>query len=82
MCKNYSETGFCPYFQKCQFAHGEHELCKKQNTIKQGYRTRKCKSFWETGSCKYGSRCQFSHSEVPKANQKRFLGMVKGLFEC
>lgn len=23
MCKNFSETGFCPYRDKCQFAHGE-----------------------------------------------------------
>lgn len=24
MCKNYSEMGFCPYRNKCQFAHGAH----------------------------------------------------------
>lgn len=22
MCKNYSEMGYCPYWEKCQFAHG------------------------------------------------------------
>ena len=22
MCKNYSEMGYCPYRDKCQFAHG------------------------------------------------------------
>ena len=24
MCKNFSENGFCPYTDKCQFAHGYH----------------------------------------------------------
>ncbi len=24
LCKNYAETGFCPYGQRCQFAHGTH----------------------------------------------------------
>ena len=24
MCKNFSENGFCPYTEKCQFAHGYH----------------------------------------------------------
>jgi len=28
MCKNWMENGSCPYFEKCQFAHGMHELEK------------------------------------------------------
>lgn len=24
LCKNFTEKGFCPYGQKCQFAHGTH----------------------------------------------------------
>ena len=23
MCKNFSEMGYCPYREKCQFAHGD-----------------------------------------------------------
>ena len=26
MCKNFSENGYCHYGDKCQFAHGAHEL--------------------------------------------------------
>lgn len=64
MCKNYSEKGFCSYWNKCQFAHGPQELLKNvQNTKRHTYRTKKCKSFWDTGSCRYGFRCQFLHYE-------------------
>ena len=30
MCKNWREKGNCRYGEKCLFAHGEHELTKKQ----------------------------------------------------
>ena len=64
MCKNYSEKGFCSYWNKCQFAHGLQELQKNlQDTKRPAYRTKKCKSFWDTGSCRYGFRCQFLHYE-------------------
>lgn len=28
LCANYQNTGACPYFQKCQFAHGDAELAR------------------------------------------------------
>ena len=31
LCKNWSKTGSCPYFEKCQFAHGSQELEKWAN---------------------------------------------------
>lgn len=31
MCKNWIKIGSCPYFEKCQFAHGSHELEKWAN---------------------------------------------------
>ena len=31
LCKNWAKTGFCPYFEKCQFAHGAQELEKWAN---------------------------------------------------
>lgn len=64
ICKNYSEKGFCSYWNKCQFAHGTEELLKTIIENKRpAYRTKKCKSFWESGCCRYGFRCQFLHYE-------------------
>eukprot|EP00924_Labyrinthula_sp_SR-Ha-C_P005403 augustus_masked-scaffold_1-processed-gene-30.1-mRNA-1 protein AED:1.00 eAED:1.00 QI:0/-1/0/0/-1/1/1/0/268 len=28
LCKNWVNKGVCPYYEKCQFAHGEHEVQK------------------------------------------------------
>lgn len=63
LCKTYSEIGHCPYYYKCQYAHGVEEL-NSHETKKKAYRTKRCKSFWEKGVCNYGRRCQFSHYEV------------------
>ena len=30
MCKNWKEKGSCKYGDKCLFAHGEHELSKRE----------------------------------------------------
>lgn len=30
MCKNFKEKGICKYGEKCLFAHGEHELSKRE----------------------------------------------------
>lgn len=30
MCKNYREKGACRYGDKCLFAHGEHELTRRE----------------------------------------------------
>ncbi len=32
MCKNWREKGSCRYGDKCLFAHGEHELSRRQST--------------------------------------------------
>lgn len=69
LCKTYSETGHCPYYYKCQYAHGPEELKFHQDKRK-SYRTKRCKSFWGKGVCSYGSRCQFSHYEIsPETRQ-------------
>jgi hypothetical protein len=31
MCKNWREKGTCRYGDKCLFAHGEHELSRRQS---------------------------------------------------
>ena len=61
LCKKFESTGFCPYGNKCQFAHGKEELITKiQNA---NYKKEKCKSFYEKGYCPYGIRCNFQHDE-------------------
>jgi hypothetical protein len=30
MCKNFKEKGVCKYGDKCLFAHGEHELSRRE----------------------------------------------------
>lgn len=32
ICKNWKETNFCKYGEKCHFAHGKIELRKKNET--------------------------------------------------
>lgn len=70
MCKNYSEMGYCPYYERCQFAHGYHDLAFSQALLDRfarlGSRQTRCKNFWKTGQCAYGLRCQFIHYEVSK----------------
>lgn len=61
LCKKYQISGFCPYGNKCQFAHGEGELVSKLKEI--NYKKEKCKSFYEKGYCPYGNRCKFQHDE-------------------
>lgn len=63
MCKNWEKTQSCPYFDKCRFAHGKHELMKKESHSDPNYRFRDCLSFFKYGSCNYGRRCMFKHDE-------------------
>ncbi|XP_033466037.1 cysteine three histidine 1 [Epinephelus lanceolatus] len=60
LCTSYSATGFCNYAERCQFAHGLHELHVPFRHPK--YKTELCRSFHTTGYCYYGSRCLFVHN--------------------
>lgn len=61
LCRNYLRTGFCPYNDKCQFAHGTTEL--RQNLDHNArYKTKKCLAFFRDCYCVYGERCNFLHS--------------------
>mmetsp|Transcript_7584 Transcript_7584/g.33831 ORF Transcript_7584/g.33831 Transcript_7584/m.33831 type:complete len:148 (+) Transcript_7584:114-557(+) len=73
MCRSFVERGYCPYGEKCQFAHGEHEL--RPVTRHPKYRTKKCKNFAETGVCTYGVRCRFIH-ERTVANPSELSNML------
>jgi len=73
LCKNYEILGYCPYGDKCDYAHGIKEL-RGINNINQNFRIKKCKSFFLNGFCPYGNRCQFSHKIFNnKMNEKNFL---------
>ena len=62
LCRNFLETGFCKYHDKCQFAHGIQEL-RQHHSTNNKYKTKKCISYFERGQCSYGERCNFRHHE-------------------
>lgn len=61
MCRPYEESGHCKYGDKCQFAHGAHELRNLARHPK--YKTDLCRTFHTIGFCPYGPRCHFIHNE-------------------
>ncbi|KAM3842961.1 cysteine three histidine 1 [Diretmus argenteus] len=72
LCTSYAATGFCKYAERCQFAHGLHELHVPFRHPK--YKTELCRSFHTTGDCYYGTRCLFVHSPAeqrPACHRRR-----------
>lgn len=72
LCKNFMEKGYCPYGNKCQFAHGPQEL-RINMEHNRSYKTKGCHAFSKKGCCCFGSRCNFIHlqtSEFPSGPQK------------
>ncbi|KAK3599677.1 hypothetical protein CHS0354_029142 [Potamilus streckersoni] len=68
LCRPFEENGFCKYADKCQFAHGMHELRTLARHPK--YKTELCRTFHTRGLCPYGPRCNFIHNEdLRKINQ-------------
>lgn len=45
LCRNFTNYGYCPYNDKCQFAHGAAELRQNQNHNSK-YKTKKCQAFF------------------------------------
>lgn len=70
LCKSFRDTNFCPYGNRCRFAHGKKELFNK-NLDTNKYKQKQCNSFKESGYCQYGSRCNFKHGEAKLDNIKR-----------
>lgn len=64
LCKKFMERGYCPYGDKCKFAHGSHQL-KQNNGENAKYKTKECFTFFNGGHCKYGDRCNFVHQPSP-----------------
>ncbi|TNV78044.1 hypothetical protein FGO68_gene5264 [Halteria grandinella] len=68
MCKNWIESDgtYCRYRDRCQFAHGQHQLMTRVEPLHPNYKSKLCASFHsEKGHCLYGSRCQFIHEQRP-----------------
>lgn len=70
LCKSFRDTNFCPYGNRCRFAHGKKELFNK-NLDANKYKQKQCNSFKESGYCLYGSRCNFKHGEAKMDNINR-----------
>lgn len=60
LCRPFEENGKCKYSDKCQFAHGKHELRSLARHPK--YKTELCRTFHTSGFCPYGPRCHFIHN--------------------
>ncbi|KAL3183442.1 hypothetical protein MRX96_033561 [Rhipicephalus microplus] len=60
LCRPFEESGTCKYGDKCQFAHGGHELRTLARHPK--YKTELCRTFHTAGFCPYGPRCHFIHN--------------------
>lgn len=61
LCRPFEENGKCKYGEKCQFAHGKHELRHMVRHPK--YKTELCRTYHTTGLCPYGPRCHFIHNQ-------------------
>ncbi|KAA0723001.1 Protein TIS11 dTIS11 [Triplophysa tibetana] len=60
LCSRYAETGTCKYAERCQFAHGLHDLHVPSRHPK--YKTELCRTYHTAGYCVYGTRCLFVHN--------------------
>ncbi|CEG79454.1 hypothetical protein RMATCC62417_13919 [Rhizopus microsporus] len=58
-CRNWDETGFCRYGERCRYAHGPEELRNVSRPSQ--YKTKACRSYYKEGACPYGVRCTFKH---------------------
>lgn len=84
MCRTWIEHNYCPYNEKCRFAHGKKELHDKV-IVGRNYKQKDCKSFHTRGFCNYGSRCHFRHeqrrlSEIERTYYKLKLNCESTLF--
>ncbi|XP_012379461.2 mRNA decay activator protein ZFP36L1 [Dasypus novemcinctus] len=73
LCRPFEENGACKYGDKCQFAHGIHEL--RSLTRHPKYKTELCRTFHTIGFCPYGPRCHFIHN----AEERRALAGARDL---
>ncbi|AAS54533.1 AGR044Cp [Eremothecium gossypii ATCC 10895] len=75
LCESFATTGACKYDNKCQFAHGLHELKFKERSDK--FRTKPCINWSKTGYCRYGKRCCFKHGDDDDIMVYLKAGLIK-----
>lgn len=63
LCRTWVEKNYCPYNEKCRFAHGKKDLHDKVILNSKNYKQKECNSFHKKGYCPYGPRCHFKHEE-------------------
>ncbi|XP_067011834.1 mRNA decay activator protein ZFP36L2-B [Anabrus simplex] len=74
LCRPFEENGSCKYGDKCQFAHGAHEL---RNLVRHPkYKTELCRTFHTIGFCPYGPRCHFIHNADEARNKPKPLELT------
>nr|CAB3267925.1 ZF(C3H) zinc finger protein [Phallusia mammillata] len=76
LCRPFEENGRCKYGDKCQFAHGKHELRHMVRHPK--YKTELCRTYHTSGLCMYGPRCHFIHNTdelAPVSRQNSVSGI-------
>lgn len=78
LCRPFEENGTCKYGDKCQFAHGMHEL---RNLLRHPkYKTELCRTFHTTGFCPYGPRCHFIHNSEGQETKKTVMSSLQPTF--
>ena len=76
LCRNFIRDGYCPYNDKCQFAHGVDELkCNSQQ--KSQYKTKICPNFSKKNFCPYGARCNYKHEKNASKKNRKWKEMYK-----
>jgi len=73
ICKRWKLLGYCPYGEKCNFAHGLREL-RMRPVNQKNLKNTICKKFL-AGYCSRGSLCRFSH-----VFEHRISDRVNGMF--
>lgn len=81
LCRHYGTKRGCPFGDKCNYAHGEHEL-KYTNLMDldraglidiEIYRTHPCFTWVATGACPFDSRCSGLHDPRIRGSSKSWL---------
>ena len=80
LCKHFQQTNHCHVGSRCHFAHGEHEMRKREEPLPMevqmkmmnipynNYKTQRCKYFDQEGTCKFGKNCSYAHGEYEMRN--------------
>ncbi|KAI8804323.1 hypothetical protein BJ742DRAFT_825696 [Cladochytrium replicatum] len=91
LCERFETEGFCPYGNRCTFAHGATELRdrptfggetskKRDGPENPLYKTRMCERFMKENFCQYGPRCNFAHCDSELRQRPNFGGENDGSF--